>query len=70
MRKILLIFLLGSMLGLAGCATIGTSLNTVAKERDDIVPLKIKVTSTPPGAGIYINDKLVGYTPAEVSFYV
>ncbi len=70
MRKILLIFLLGSVIGLTGCATLGTSLNMVPKEKDDIVPLKIGVTSTPPGASIYINDKLVGYSPAEVTFYV
>lgn len=70
MKKLLLICLLGSMLGLTGCATLGTSLNMVPKEKDDIVPIKIGVASTPQGASIYVNDKLVGYTPAEVSFYV
>lgn len=70
MRKITLIFLGISLMGLVGCAAVGATFKLVDLEKNDTRLCEIMVTSTPPGAGVYVNDRLVGYTPNTLRFPV
>ena len=70
MRKLILFVLALSLIGLTGCAAVGAGLKLVDLEKNDTRLCEITVTSTPPGASAYVNDRLIGYTPNTLRFPV
>lgn len=61
MKKISLFFFGLALIGLSGCATMGAGLF----KTEQTWVANINVNSSPAGADIYINDNLVGRTPAN-----
>lgn len=60
---ILAVLVLFSILGLTGCASLAPFMGI--KEMT-MPPGPLEITSSPSGADVFLNDKLVGKTPCNV----
>ena len=63
-RLITLIAMLINMAFICGCSII---IGAIAASQDEPTSLVVTIESDPPGAEIYINEKMIGTAPVKVT---
>ena len=63
MKSIFLLLLGASLMSMIGCASLAPFMGI--KEMT-MPPVPLEITSSPSGADVFLNDKLVGKTPCTV----